>query len=245
MVRTNSEALVGIINRDRKADYSKGVAITSIFSADAVTQVEPVRYPAGSSLILFLTAAPLIEAGSNLLMRLIRIIWTTLRHPVDFVNARLLPPMARRTTILLVMQTTDNFMRLHLKRHLSTFFRRGLVSERDRERPVQAEIDVAHRIAHAFAGRTNGIAMGTVNESLLNIPTTAHILGGCPIGSDAEHGVVDLGFQVHNYPGMYVVDGSIVPANPGVNPSLTITALAEYAMSLLPSAAQVTEFRNA
>lgn len=244
MVRTNSEALVGIINRDRKADYSKGVAITSIFSADGVTQIEPVRYPAGSSLILFLTAAPLIEAGSNLLMRLFKIIGTTLRHPIDFVNARLLPPMARRTTILLVMQTTDNFMRLHLRRHLSTFFRRGLVSERDLERPVQAEIDVAHRMARAFASKTNGIAMGTVNESLLNIPTTAHILGGCPIGSDAEHGVVDLGFQVHNYPGMYVVDGSIVPANPGVNPSLTITALAEYAMSLLPTASPRDNFRN-
>lgn len=236
MVRTNSEALLAILNRDRQADFSKGVAITSIFSADAVTRVEPVRYPAGSSLMLFLTAAPLIEAGNNILARLLKIIWTTVRHPIDFVNARLLPPTARRTTILLVMQTTDNFMRLRWKRHLSTLFRRGLVSERDRERPVQAEIDIAHRVARAFAARTNGIALGALNESLLNIPTTAHILGGCPIGRDAEQGVVDLGFQVHNYPGMYVVDGSIVPANPGVNPSLTITALAEYAMSRLPAA---------
>lgn len=236
MVRTNSEALLAILNRDRQADFSKGVAITSIFSADAVTRVEPVRYPAGSSLMLFLTAAPLIEAGNNILARLLKIIWTTVRHPIDFVNARLLPPTARRTTILLVMQTTDNFMRLRWKRHLSTLFRRRLVSERDRERPVQAEIDIAHRVARAFAARTNGIALGALNESLLNIPTTAHILGGCPIGRDAEQGVVDLGFQVHNYPGMYVVDGSIVPANPGVNPSLTITALAEYAMSRLPAA---------
>ena len=85
-----------------------------------------------------------------------------------------------------------------------------------------------------FAERTNGIALGSIGENLLNLPTTAHILGGAPIGSDASLGVVDGNFEIHNYPGMYIIDGSIMPANPGVNPSLTITALAEYAMSKVP-----------
>ena len=85
---------------------------------------------------------------------------------------------------------------------------------------------------------TNGIPSGTINEALLNIPMTAHILGGCPFGRDAREGVVGLDCQAHDYPGLYIVDGSIVPANPGVNPSLTITALAEYAMSRLPHAVE-------
>jgi cholesterol oxidase len=85
---------------------------------------------------------------------------------------------------------------------------------------------------------TNGIPSGTINEALLNIPMTAHILGGCPFGRDAREGVVGLDCQAHNYSGLYVVDGSIVPANPGVNPSLTITALAEYAMSRMPPAGE-------
>ncbi len=85
-----------------------------------------------------------------------------------------------------------------------------------------------------FARKTRAIPAGSLLESLLNMPMTAHILGGCPIGLDAEEGVIDLDCQIHNYPGLYVVDGSIMPGNPGVNPSLTITALAEYAMSRMP-----------
>jgi cholesterol oxidase len=235
-VRTNSEALLGVLNRDRHADYSKGVAITSIFNADEHTHIEPVRYPAGSSLMLFLTAAPLIEAGSDLLVRLLKLVWTTVRHPLDFINARFIPPTARRTTILLVMQTIDNSMRIQLGRSLLTLFRRGLVCVRDADKPIPAEIDIAHRVTRSFARRTNGIPMGAINESLLNIPTTAHILGGCPMGRDVDHGVVDINCQVFNYPGIYVIDGSIVPANPGVNPSLTIAALAEYAMGRIPAA---------
>jgi cholesterol oxidase len=76
--------------------------------------------------------------------------------------------------------------------------------------------------------------MGSLGENVLNLPTTAHILGGCPMGRDAVSSVVDESFQVHSYPSLYVIDGSVMPANPGVNPSLTITALAEYALSRIP-----------
>jgi cholesterol oxidase len=137
---------------------------------------------------------------------------------------------------MLVMQTEDNRIKLRLGRRLPTLWRRGLVSHPDDEQTIPASIPIGHKVTRRFAELTNGIPSGTINEALLNIPMTAHILGGCPFGADAREGVVDLDCQVHGYPGLYVVDGSIVPANPGVNPSLTITALAEYAMSRVPAA---------
>jgi cholesterol oxidase len=135
------------------------------------------------------------------------------------------------------MQTEDNRIRLRLGRSPLTLLRRGLVSQPDAERSIPAKIPIGHQVTRRFAEKINGIPSGTINEALLNIPMTAHILGGCPFGRDHHDGVVDLDCQVHNYPGLYVVDGSIVPANPGVNPSLTITALAEYAMSRVPAKA--------
>jgi cholesterol oxidase len=229
-VRTNSEALLGSLARDDAVDYSQGVAITSVYHADEVTRVEPVRYPDGSSLMRLLSA-PLVSADASAAVRLLRILGNILRRPVDFLRSHVLPGWARRTTILLVMQTLDSRMQLRLGRGLLTGFRRGLVSEPDAEHTAPARVDIGHRITRAFAEQTGGIPLGSLGENLLNLPTTAHILGGCPMGVDAEEGVVDVNCRVHGYPGLYVVDGSIIPANPGINPSLTIAALAEYAMS--------------
>jgi cholesterol oxidase len=234
MVRTNSEALLGVSSRrGGTVDYSKGIAITSIFHGDEVTCIEPVRFPDGSGFIL-LIAGPLFDRSPRALVRLGRFIWENLRHPLDNAWGHFPFGWARRTTILLVMQTVDNRVRLRLGRSLLTFFRRDLVSKPDVEQSLPPRINIAHQVTHAFADKTNGIAAGSISESLLNMETSAHILGGCPFGRNAEEGVVALDCQVHNYPGLYVVDGSIVPANPGVNPSLTITALAEYAMSKVP-----------
>ena len=233
MVRTNSEALLGATARNWKTDYSKGVAITSIFEPDEVTSVEPCRYPAGSSLIRFL-AGPLIDAGGGIMKRLWRSIVQAVLHPSAFVRTHILPGWAERTTILLVMQTEDNRIVMRLGRHLFTLFRKDLVSKPDAEYTIPIEIDIAHKVTRSFAQKIGGSPAGSVFEGLLNIPVTAHILGGCPFGLDDQGGVVDLDCQIHNYPGLYVVDGTIMPANPGVNPSLTITALAEYAMSRVP-----------
>jgi cholesterol oxidase len=233
MVRTNSEALLGISSRKRNVDYSKGIAITSIFHADDVTCIEPVRYPDGSGFILLL-AGPLIDRSENALLRLATFLGQIVRHPLDYMRGHNPFGWAYRSTILLVMQKTDNRLRLRLGRGPLTFFRRGLVSKPDVEESVPSRINIAHKVTHAFANKINGIAAGSISETLLNMETSAHILGGCPFGRNAEEGVVGLDCQVHNYPGIYVVDGSIVPANPGVNPSLTITALAEYAMSKVP-----------
>jgi cholesterol oxidase len=234
LVRTNSESLLGVSARGTAVDYSLGVAITSIFNADAVTAIEPVRYPAGSDLMRFL-AGPIIESGT-FARRLFKSVVDIVSRPRDFLTTHILPGWARRSTILLVMQTEDNHMRLKLGRGLLTLGRRGLVSQPDEAAAVPGQLEIGHRVTQRFAAKTNGIPASTINESLLNVPMTAHLLGGCPFGRTATDGVIGLDTQVHNYPGLYVVDGSIVPANPGVNPSLTITALAEYAMSRVPPA---------
>ena len=231
-VRTNNEALLGVVGRGKAVNFSKGVAITSIFQADDVTQVEPVRYPAGSSLMRFL-AVPLIEAGPSKLARLGKLLARIARHPMDSLRMLVLPGWASRTTILLVMQTEDDHMHVRLGRHLTTLFRRGLVSSQDAE-AVPAHIKIAHDVVYNFAAKTDGAAAGSVSESLLNTPMTAHIMGGVSFGRNADEGVIDLDCQVFNYPGLSVADNSIIPANPGVNPSLTCTALAEYAMSRVP-----------
>jgi cholesterol oxidase len=232
-VRTNSEALLGATSRDSKIDYSKGIAITSIFHPDEVTAIEPVRYPAGSSLLRFL-GGPLVDSGGSIPVRFLRTASKILLHPVDFLRTHVLPGWAQRTTILLVMQTEDNRIRIRLGRELFTLFRNRLVSSDDREHNLPGTIDIGHKVTREFARKTDSAPAGTINEGLLNIPMTAHILGGCPFGRDGQEGVIGLDFQINNYPGLYVIDGSNVPANPGVNPSLTITALAEYAMSQVP-----------
>ena len=233
LVRSNSEALLGAMSPDRNTDYSKGVAITSIFQADARTAVEPVRYSAGSSLIR-LISSPVIEPHKTFLGRLFALLVKLVTRPRAFLRSYLLPGWADYTTILLAMQTEDNHLRMHLGRSLFTLFKPGLVSEQTEENPVPTRIEIGHNITGEFTRRIHGDMAGSIVEVLFDTPITAHILGGVSFGRDDQEGVIGLDCQVHNYPGLYVVDGSIVPANPGVNPSLTITALAEYAMSKIP-----------
>jgi cholesterol oxidase len=236
MVRSNSEALLGVTSRQgsEECDFSKGVAITSHFWVDEVTSVEPCRYPRGSSLMRHM-AVPWVSREGGRWRVLARFALEMLRHPYDILKSRFLPDWSRDSTILLVMQTEEN--RMHLKRGRSwlTFFRRGLVSERDKTLPIPAVVEAGRHVAERFARKINGIPQSTFNEMLLDIPSTAHILGGCGIGPDEEHGVIDINHEVFGYPGLYVVDGSVIPANLGVNPSLTITAMAERAMSRIKS----------
>lgn len=234
MVRTNSEAILGVTSRGHSVDYSKGIAITSVFHADEVTCVEPVRYSDGSSFIRVLTL-PLISGESSIPMRFLKTLWEIVRRPVDFLSAKFFSKWARRTAIILVMQTEENLTRIRLGRNLFTLFRRGLVLRPDADHPIPGEIKIGTRLTRSFAQKTNGIPQAAFTDSLLNFPTTAHIMGGVPFGAGDNEGVINLDCEVFNYPGLYVVDGSIMPANPGINPSLTITALAEYAMSRIPA----------
>jgi cholesterol oxidase len=228
-VRTNSEAILGATSRDKTIEYSNGLAISSIFAADAVTRIEPVRFPAGSGFIRTL-AAPLIEGGGHFFTRMIKSVIEIIKRPIDFVHYKFTADWARRTTVILVMQTEDNLTRIRLGRNLFTGWQRGLVLAQDNN-TIPAEIPIGNQVTKEFARRIKGIAASAFTDSLFNFPTTAHILGGVPFGKSASDGVINLDCEVFNYPGLYVIDGSIMPANPGINPSLTITALAEYAMS--------------
>lgn len=233
-VRTNSEAFLGGFNRSEVVDHSKGLAITSIFQADETTRVEPVRFSDGSSLIFWLISAPFFRPRGGFLKRLGILLLEILKHPSVFYRVKFKPGLTRRGVALMVMQTENNLMRLKRSRGLFTLFRKGLMADHDLEHTVPVNTDLGHSIAEKFAREIKGEPIGTLLESLFDVPATAHMLGGCLIGRNADEGVVDLDCQVFNYPGLYVVDGSIVPANPGINPSLTITALSEYAMERIP-----------
>lgn len=240
-VRSNSEALMGVTAYDESIDYSEGVAISSHFWIDEVTSVEPVRYPPGSSFMRNLTL-PLIDMEGSIRKRFLELFIAGIRNPLDLLNVRFLPGWARKNTVILAMQTIENRMHLKRGRSLWTLFRKGLVSERDKRLPIPTVIDAGRKVVDRFAEKVRGARWSGINDVLLNTPATAHILGGCNIGEDETRGVVDINHEAFNYPGLYVADGSVVSANLGVNPSLTITAMTERAMSRIPAASEIEEF---
>jgi len=242
-VRTNSEVICGATSRSPEADYSKGIAIASSFHPDPDTCVEVVRYPKGSDVMSFLGTL-LVDDGTRL-TRPMKWAATCLRHPVDFV--RTLNPFgwARRSTIVLVMQNLENSLRLVRARRWFWPFGKSLTSERDPGQPaIPSYIPVANQAARYIAEQTGAFPSSSINEVVLNVPTTAHILGGASMGTTPEDGVIDARNRVFGYDNLYVVDGSMIPSNLGVNPSLTITAMAEHAMSHIPLKDAATGLRH-
>lgn len=228
-VRTNSEALLAVRSRRDDVDYSKGIAITSGAFVDEKTHVEVVRYPNGSDSMSLLTTV-LTDDGPGL-PRWLRWLGNVLRHPLRFLRSTIPFGWARRTAILLVMQPVDNHLRYELRRPWYWPFSKKLDSAPGAGEPAPVYIPVANQVARRMAEKMDGIPQSGLIEVLGNKASTAHILGGCPIGEAPEDGVVDARSRVFGYDDMYVIDGSIIPANLGVNPSLTITAMAEHAMS--------------
>ena len=234
-IRTNSEAIVGVTEPHAPAehDYTDGVAITSIFHPDDHTHIEPVRYPKGSSFMRLL-AVPMVD-GASRFVRPLKLLLTVILHPLDSLRVFCNGKWADTTVLLLVMQTLDNKMKFRLGRNLFTLFRKRMITvPEDGAKAVPSYIPVGHQVARAFARKVGGIPQSAINEVVMNIPTTAHVLGGCGIGADQDHGVIDIRHEIFGYSGLYVCDGSVIPANLGVNPSLTITAMTERAMSLIP-----------
>jgi cholesterol oxidase len=230
-VRTNSEAIVGAIARHGENDNSRGIAITSGFYPEPHTHVEIVRYGAGQDAMGRLGAL-MVDGGGGRLQRLGRFLGQMLRHPLDFLRTQVPWGWAKRTIILLVMQPLDNHLRVKLERPWWWPFGQRLVSELPPGQDAPPTyIPAANLVARKVAEKTNAIAIGSINEALLDTPTTAHILGGCSMGVSAADGVIGPDHQVFNYPGLYVCDGSAISANIGVNPSLTIAAMTELAMS--------------
>lgn len=234
LVRTNSESLIAVITERGDLDLSQGVAIGSILHTDEHSHVEPVRYGAGSGFFRLLIAphAP----GVTIAERVGRAISTFLGDPLRMLKAALVDDLAKRSQILLYMRSLEGTLTLRRGRGVRTGLAEGLASELAPGATAPAAfIPEATEIAERFAKKVQGVAWNMATETLLGIPSTAHILGGACIGADAHHGVIDDRHEVYGYPGLFVVDGSAVSANPGVNPSLTITAMAERAMSLMPA----------
>ena len=229
-VRTNAESLVGIVSPNKR-DMSRGLAIGSIMHTPEHGSLEPVRYPAGSGFFRVLSMP--LAVGDTLPRRLASVVTEFLRMPWRFVQTLFIRDFAKQTMILLYMRAMEGHLQLRLGRAVHTGFRRGMVSNVEQGLAPMASLPEAVDLAHRVAEKVDGVPMSLVNETLLNVPTTAHILGGCCMGHDVSDGVIDHMHRVFNYPGLYVVDGSAVSANPGVNPSLTITALAERAMTFV------------
>jgi cholesterol oxidase len=231
LVRTNSEMILAVtVPEDYPEDLTRRVAITSSIYPDAHTHIETVTYGhAGDSMNTLYT---LLVGDGTKMTRPFKLLGQIIRHPGKFAKVMWPKGWSSRTIIILVMQTLDNAIALRPKMMPGGNVR--LTTEQDPERPNPTFIPVANVAAEWLAERTGGIAQSSVSEALFNVPNTAHILGGATIGHSPEDGVVDSRQRVFGYENLLVCDGAAVPANVGVNPSLTITALAEHAMSHLP-----------
>ena len=220
-VRTNGESLLGATSFDAHRDLSRGIAIGAAFHPNSLTKIEAVRYPSGSGAMRLL-GVPLTPDGSAL-TRPLKMLVRMILHLPTMVRLWRVRDWARSTVILLVMQAVDQHLKLRLGRSL---FGRGL-KDMASEQPVPSYLPVAQQAAEILADELQGEAQNVISEVLLRTPATAHILGGCCIGADAASGVINERHEVFGYPGLYVCDGSVVPGNLAVNPSLTISALAE------------------
>ena len=234
-VRTNSESLIGARVPGSRIDFSQGIAIGSGIYIDEHTHIEAVRYPNGSDAMGFLTT--ILTDGRpgprRIALWLKNVVASLLRHP--FKTVRVLQPLgwAREFVILLCMQALEGQIEMRWQRPWFWPFRKFLVS---RGQKVPTYIPRANEFAKKFAQLTGGFPMSMLPEILFDVPGTAHCIGGCVIADSPEHGVIDAHHRVFGYQNMYICDGSVVAANLGVNPSLTITALAERAMSFVPPA---------
>lgn len=227
-IMTNSESLCGVSNSDRKVN--NGIAISSYFNPDDHTHIEVVKYNDQSGLMGRLGTLAVGE-GSGI-VRLSKWVLQVIKSPIKFFRITFnIKGWGKNSIIFLVMQSLDNSMRMKWRKGI---FGGRMSFKNDKDVKVPAYIPVGQEVMHRYAKKVNGIAQNVWPEIALNMPMTAHILGGCPMGETAADGVVNDKFEVHNYPNMYVLDGSIIPCNLGVNPSLSITALSEYAMSLVP-----------
>jgi cholesterol oxidase len=228
LTRTNSESLLGALARGRDVDYSRGIAITSSFRPAPDTHVEPVRYGHGSNAMGLLSVS--LTDGDGPRPRWLTWLTEQVRDPRGFVRSMRLRGWSERTIIALVMQSVDNSLVVSGRRRLGRW---GLTSRQGLGVPnpswIPAGNEVVRRLAEVIDGDPGGNAADLVGSTM-----TAHFLGGAPIGADPVTGVIDGWHRVFGHPGLHVVDGAAISANLGANPSLTITAQAERAMSFWP-----------
>jgi cholesterol oxidase len=224
-IRTNNESLALIHSSQKEKNFSKGVAIGSIFPADDDSHIEPVRYASGSG-FWKLMGVPMVH-GKSVISRILKLIWSFISRPLPWIRVYFSRDFAKESVILLFMQHLDSTLRL----------KRGLINLRSKlsSGPApSAAMPLARQLADATSEEVEGHPFVMVTEAVLGTPLTAHILGGCVIGKDKSGGVIDQDHKVFGYENLYVCDGSAISANPGVNPALTITAMTERAMAKIP-----------
>ena len=227
-ILTNSEMLSGVMAADRKLNH--GIAISRVFSPDENTNIEVCKFPNKSGAM---TRLGVMAAGNGSpAVRTAKMLGNMIIHPIQFLKMLFVSDPAQNGVIFLIMQTLENSMRLHLK---TGIFGTGMTMSNDSKQRVPTYIPVGQDALYRFAKKVNGVPMNAFSEVMFNLASTAHILGGCPMGTTKQEGVVDEYFRAHGYPNMFILDGSIMPCNLGVNPSLTITALSEYAMDHIPA----------
>jgi cholesterol oxidase len=237
LFRTNSEALLGVETFDTSVDHSRGVAITSSFHPDHETHVEPVRFTKGAN-AMYLLASLLVEGnepGQAGPPRWQRFLAEVANDPTEVVRVPWVHRMSERGFVVLVMQSRDNSLTVSLGRGLTG--RAKLLTAEGHGESNPSWIPMGHEATRRLASHLGGRPRGSWPE-VVDIPATAHILGGAVIGDSVQTGVIDPWQRVYGHPGLHVTDGSAVSANLGVNPSLTITAQAERALSFWPNKGQ-------
>ncbi|MDO9408634.1 FAD-dependent oxidoreductase [Patulibacter sp.] len=232
LVRTNSEAILGVTVPEGRAEaLSKRVAITSSIYPDPHTHIETVTYGEGGGAIRGLFTV--LTGNGTRLTRPLKWLGQIVRHPRWVFELLFSKNWSQRTIVVLVMQSLDNSISLVAKGRKDG--RVKLQTRQDPDNPNPTFIPAANAFTSWLARRTGGVPGSSTTEALFNIPSTAHILGGAPIGRDRDHGVIDKDHRVFGYENLLVCDGAAIPANVGVNPSLTITAMTELAMDRIPA----------
>lgn len=225
-VLANSEMIAGVSSLDRK--LNNGIAISTLIRPDSNTTVELCKYPDGSG-SMYRLACP-ASNGKNRYQRILNMVFQFLKSPFKYLRVFFRSDLSRNSVILLIMQSLPDPMKISWK---NSWLGMRLKSTQDKNQSSSGYSTVGQEVLFRYASKLNAIPQNATTEVLFGMATTAHILGGCKMGVHAEAGVIDEQFRVHGYPGMYVLDGSVLQSNPGVNPALTITAISEYAMSLI------------
>lgn len=226
-VSTNNESLINVVSKNDNVDYTKGIAIGSILHTDENTHIEPTRYGEGSG--FFKTMLLPMAHGSNIFSRIARMIWGIIKSPLAFIKILFSKKFSKKTTILLFMQTVNSTIRIKQGRLTSM---KTVVEHGPKPSAFMPE---AKTLADRYSKIVNGTPFVSFAETLFGIPTTAHILGGAGMGTNKKKGVINSKNEVFGYKNMLVCDGSMISANPGVNPALSITAISERAISKIPN----------
>tara|TARA_R110002126_G_scaffold19646_9_gene73679 strand:+ start:363 stop:1952 length:1590 start_codon:yes stop_codon:yes gene_type:complete len=225
-IRTNNETLVSVSTLDEDKNFSKGVAIGSILDTDENSHLEICRYGKGSN-AWKLIHLPYVT-GNNAFVRAVKVVGSFLKSPVAYFKTYCINSWAQKTVVLLFMQTLDS--KLKLKINFLGFMNSTITSGKKPTPFIPESI----KLIKEYSKAVNGISTSFAVETIAGIPSTAHILGGAVMGANASEGVIDQNNKVFGYENLYIIDGSMISANPGVNPSLSITAIAEHAMHQIP-----------